>query len=500
MRVLAELEHIFDRLESRKKISGVEVDIFIPAYRIAIEYDGHYYHQNLERDIQKNATLSKGDITLIRVRENPLQKISDHDVLVSAKDLEKIDIDTILGSIGKLVDKKILTKIKRYKSKEIFQNEKGFKKYLSYFPSPLPDNSLEKTHPKLSLEWHKTLNTPLTPKNFTYGSGEKVNWMCKNGHEYVARIADRASMKNPTGCPFCTGKRVCNENSLSDRRPALSIEWHPSKNETKTPHDYTCGSKKKVWWLCPLGHEYQAGIHTRARAEKPTGCPFCDGKKVSKERSLAVLSPVISKEWHPEKNGKLTPSDFTHRSSRKMWWQCEMGHEYQALIKSRTGKQKVGCPYCSGQRVNRENNLSAQFPLIAAEWHRTKNENKKPEDFTSGSNQKVWWMCPKGHSYYSAIKGRTKKTQPHGCSVCAGKQVGKENSLKINFPDVSKEWHPTKNGEKTPADFTYGSGKKVWWLCSKNTKHEWEASIGSRTSLRRRCPFCAGVRKINSGS
>mgnify|MGYP001379519275 CR=1 FL=1 len=48
MRVLAELEHIFDRLESRKKISGVEVDIFIPVYRIAIEYDGHYYHQNLE--------------------------------------------------------------------------------------------------------------------------------------------------------------------------------------------------------------------------------------------------------------------------------------------------------------------------------------------------------------------------------------------------------------------------------------------------------------------
>ena len=34
-----------------------------------------------------------------------------------------------------------------------------------------------------------------------------------------------------------------------------------------------------------------------------------------------------------------------------------------------------------------------------------------------------------------------------------------------SYPHLVKEWHPTKNGELTPNDFTYGSNKKVWWRC-----------------------------------
>ena len=36
-----------------------------------------------------------------------------------------------------------------------------------------------------------------------------------------------------------------------------------------------------------------------------------------------------------------------------------------------------------------------------------------------------------------------------------------------SYPHLVKEWHPTKNGELTPDDFTHGTHKKVWWLCSK---------------------------------
>ena len=31
------------------------------------------------------------------------------------------------------------------------------------------------------------------------------------------------------------------------------------------------------------------------------------------------------------------------------------------------------------------------------------------------------------------------------------------------YPHLVKEWHPTKNGDLTPKDVTYGSNKKVWW-------------------------------------
>lgn len=63
-----------------------------------------------------------------------------------------------------------------------------------------------------------------------------------------------------------------------------------------------------------------------------------------------------------------------------------------------------------------ENDLAHMYPQIASEWHPTKNE-KSPEDYTSGSGVKVWWMCPKGHEYKSCIRERAKGGT--GCPYCS---------------------------------------------------------------------------------
>ena len=52
--------------------------------------------------------------------------------------------------------------------------------------------------------------------------------------------------------------------------------------------------------------------------------------------------------------------------------------------------------------------------------------------------------------------------------------------LLSEYPELLREWHPTKNGELKPEDFTHGSGEKVWWLCPKG--HDYDAVIGSRTN------------------
>ena len=52
-----------------------------------------------------------------------------------------------------------------------------------------------------------------------------------------------------------------------------------------------------------------------------------------------------------------------------------------------------------------------------------------------------------------------------------------------SFPHLVKEWHPTKNGELTPDDFTHGSHKKVWWLCHKG--HSYDAAPSKRTVKKR---------------
>ena len=48
-----------------------------------------------------------------------------------------------------------------------------------------------------------------------------------------------------------------------------------------------------------------------------------------------------------------------------------------------------------------------------------------------------------------------------------------KNSLQDLYPNVAKEWHPTKNGLLKPDNFNAGSEYKAWWLCT-TCGYEWE--------------------------
>ena len=129
----------------------------------------------------------------------------------------------------------------------------------------------------------------------------------------------------------------------------------PTATEENAPlkfADMTIGSHKKVWWRCPLGHSYPAIIADRTR--RGSGCPYCTNRKVLPGfNDLATKEPVLALQWHPTRNGSLTPQQVTVGSSRKVWWLCEKGHAWRAVIGSRTGKQRHGCPVCAGRPLNR---------------------------------------------------------------------------------------------------------------------------------------------------
>lgn len=67
-----------------------------------------------------------------------------------------------------------------------------------------------------------------------------------------------------------------------------------------------------------------------------------------------------------------------------------------------------------------ENALSQTHHEISSEWDFRKNFPLKPENFTHGSNRKMWWICYQGHSYSSMIANRTKG---HGCPYCSGRKT-----------------------------------------------------------------------------
>ena len=206
--------------------------------------------------------------------------------------------------------------------------------------------SLATVYPNIAEEWHPTKNETITPFDVRPKSDKVVWWRCKNGHEWKEQVKQRTIRK---GCPYCTGRYVSEINSLANINPVIALEWHPSNNGDLTPHQIKTQSNKKVWWMCNKGHSYETSPNARYRGN---GCPYCAGKKVDKTNSLAALKPQLATQWHPTKNGKLTPELVTCGSSNKVWWVCEMGHEWMAAVKSRN--RGSGCPEC--YRISRIKN------------------------------------------------------------------------------------------------------------------------------------------------
>ena len=325
---------------------------------------------------------------------------------------------------------------------------------------PPKGKSLAEVNPELANQWYSNKNGDLTPNDVKAGSSKKVWWKCDKGddHEWLDTPSHRMLGSN---CKICNGRIIIDSNCLSTTHPKLAKEWHATKNGDLTPKNVFYNWSKKVWWKCPKGddHEWETPVRTRS---KGYGCPICSGHKVARSTSLATLKPEIAEQWHPTKNGELSPFNFSTGSGRKIWWKCNKGddHEWQASIDKRVSGRN--CPICSGHKTVLSTCLATTHPEMAKQWHPTKNGELSPLDLHKESAKRVWWKCDKGddHEWQAAVSQRTRFNTR--CAICTNKKVAKSNCLSTTHPQLSKEWHPTKNGKLTPFDFVAGSNKKAW--------------------------------------
>ena len=365
---------------------------------------------------------------------------------------------------------------------------------------PPKGKSLAEVNPELSKQWHPTKNGDLTSFCVFAKSGIKVWWKCDNAdsHDFLMSPNDR---NRGRGCNICNRKirhyTTATENSLHNKYPQLAKEWHPINNEL-TPKQVYAGGHTKYWWKCNKGedHEWQSSISRRLR---PGNCPVCSGQKVVNSNCLATTHPKLAKEWHPTKNGNLTPFDFTAGSSRqKIWWKCNKGedHEWQSGISNRSRVNGSGCSICNGKKVVKSNCLATTNPETSKYWHPTKNKGITPFDVIEGSEKKVWWKCDKGedHEWQSSVAAK----KHVNCPVCAGRIVVKSNCLATTHPKLAKEWHPTKNGNLTPLNVVAGSHYKAWWKCNKGDDHEWIDTISHRKYGDRNCTICSNRKVVKS--
>jgi very-short-patch-repair endonuclease len=287
--------------------------------------------------------------------------------------------------------------------------------------------------------------------------------------------------------------------SLLDRFPALSREWHPTKNGDLKPENFTKGSGKKVWWLCEkkckVGclHEWLAAIGDRTKY----GCPYCSPNRIQLcvHDSIVGTHPNIVKQWHPNKNGDLNPEKYGFGSHKKVWWICENKckegclHEWESVISSRCNG--VECPFCcKPQKQNCiHDSIIYTHPDIANQWHPVKNIKYKIENITSGVGKKVWWKCNKEncHEWECIIQNRTKG---NGCPFCACQKICKKEDCisckNKSFASSEKAQYWSHKNLVQPYEVFISSKEKYWFNCDN---HEFSASLNN-ISTGYWCPYC----------
>ncbi len=146
---------------------------------------------------------------------------------------------------------------------------------------------------------------------------------------------------------------------------------------------------------------------------------------VEKKKQFVSDNNKLMSEWNSERNSMIQPDKITVNSGIKVWWKCNQGHEWQAVVQNRN--KGSGCPYCSGfKAIEGKNDLKTVNPDLAKEWNHENNGSLKPENVTANSNKRVWWKCNKGHEWQATIHSRNKGT---GCPYCSGRYSIKERMI-----------------------------------------------------------------------
>lgn len=439
-------------------------------------------------------------------------------------------------------------------------------------------NDLRTLYPDIANEWDNEKNVGMSIYDFVIGSVKKVWWKCSHcKHEWQTSIRSRT--KHNSGCPECAKiKRgqtrhkteLADGEPLSD--PLLLAEWNYERNEFG-PENYLPGSNESVYWTCQTcGHVWKAKISNRTKLKR--GCPSCSNNvAVAGKNDLATTHPEIAKEWHSTRNEKLTPQQVLAGSAKKIWWQCPMGHEYQASLLHRS--HGTNCPICNSGRqtsfaeqaffyyirqlfpdarsrvqgiIGRRMELDIFIPSqnLAIEydgvfWHKTEKAEREHYKYQKCKEKKIkllrikegdlsnsrgtadecWHMDNLGDKRNLSMMIRhlldkldsrsnmwTRKTiclhSPIDVNVERDEfiirsymQNLKVESLADLYPELSAEWDYEKNSPLTPSMFKPGSTQKVWWKCPI-CGHEWRTDICHRAHGKTRCPVC--YRRKNRGS
>lgn len=276
------------------------------------------------------------------------------------------------------------------------------------------------------------------------------------GHPITLRhnVCGREDTKNAGNFLYGCRCRYCNGTAQKTHEEFIEeVESLVGDEYTVLGH-YEVARKEILMRHNKCGWEYEVTPNKFLQGRR---CPSCGSAYLTPLNSLAALYPEIAKEWHPTKNGDLTPEGVTSKNERMVWWKCKKkscGHEWETRVSSRTGNNQTNCPKCAGSIASETNCLPALYPETMKYWDYEKNEGVDPYTVLSKTRKKFWWKCEKGHSYQTGVVNMVKAA---GCPKCK-QSMGEyriQNYLKrLNIPfDDQYRYSDCRNELPLPFDF-----------------------------------------------
>lgn len=266
--------------------------------------------------------------------------------------------------------------------------------------------------------------------------------------------------------------------------------------ETRAPGDFSIKARLQCWWWCGrLEHRWfpeKPGVF-----EKRFVCPECRAEENAKKKRLNEIPisqiPEIVAGWRdPRAMDGLYLRDIRFGHSVTTYdIRCPSGHKVGKSVDSFVDS---GCMYCRGiesrnSRIIRP--LREGDPELFSTLDRLKNENV--DEIAENHRGRLWWKsyhcC--GFEWEDTISGRgggLNWTSRRGGSLCpqCGDTFG---SLAWIDPELAGEWHECNSASAWHVR-PFSDIGPVWWRCSKDPTHEFQASLVERSSGKK-CPFCS---------
>lgn len=383
--------------------NNMELDIYIPAYRMGIEYDGIAFHNDKnqhEREYKKYMACKQLGIRLVRVKES---KNTWHDtadkIFYVSKRMKDDELSAFLYSMFNMLFTLSMHTFTSEDSKESYLNR--------YFGFPT-DFNVSRDRPEIL--------------------------------EYLVDI----------------------EQSLGVQFPKQAAMWDQEANKKLTPHMFSPGSNYPATWKCPKCGETWVSPISSIVSRKVASCKKCSMRengetitriKALKNGSLAERSEALLRQWDYEGNGNLSPYEIPLNYSKRVAWVCdECGYKWTSSPNSRVRENHISkCPHCAGRvAMPGVDDLETLYPDIAKEWDYAKNKNILPSSIKPYANKKFFWICPLCGKSYPAYPGN--RVKGHGCPDCAHIRIGIKNSKLVGQFDDDGKLIATYHGLKKAAE------------------------------------------------